>query len=332
MSVEGINYYQNNYRIQAQKRANHSACRNNKKEKMPIERKIGIASLGALGCIYLAFIGLKLSIKTNPQKLQKSLSEIFMRDVSSNEVRQMQKKYTELLKINNPEEFTQKAFNEIKKDYGYENSNIKLRINYRGKISLPDVIKNPKKRTVWGMHDHINLSTIINLNCKPEDKLSFVNKVFVLNYLFHEIKHLQQSHLCYSYNKEKYFNSILGSMSELQKILAGPSPRETLEKNYLHAFKNVPKIDTKKHKNLIEKYIENKAHYKNGTENNSYKEYKQQLLEQEAFQAGKTGRQIIYNGIPTYKIPFGPLPKILVATSAGCFAVDGYKNYTNNNN
>lgn len=324
MSVEGINYYQNNYRIQAQKRANHSACRNNKKEKMPIERKIGIASLGVLAALWLLKFGSLSYLKKDyikPEKLPKSLSDVFKRDISVEQTKEIQNKYKELYKIKDAEEFTRKIYEQIKKDYGYENADIPLKINYKGKYFFLKQLLKGKRHNTLGCANSFNPSITINLSAAKGDKLGTFAKKNITDIIFHEFKHIQQFELCYRHNKNKFFETI-PEYSEFPTMI---------KLNYERAFQNVPIKNTKNEAGTIEKYIYNLRNYKSSS--SEYSKYKNQIVEQEAFAAGNTGRQLTNTADKNpYALRYGPVTKGLAGISLGCFAIDGYKNYTKNNN
>lgn len=276
MTVEGIRYSGTNPPY-AQMHKRRDVIQN-KKDKTPIERKIGIGALGTFAVLYLCAAGTRyLGRKISPIKLQKPLSEIFRRDISVNEVKQMQEKYAEIMKINDAEEFTRKAFEQIKKNYGYENADLNLKINYKGKRSILDDLKSmiKKEKIIAGSHDPINLSTSINLYCNKGDNIKYC-KLQVIDTLFHELKHLQQSHICYQGNKQKYFDIL-----HYRNILRVPYHQtedfyKKLENNYSKVFKNVPAQNIKVSRETVNKYIESmKNHRKNlplkNTKNNLLK-------------------------------------------------------------
>lgn len=88
---------------------------------------LGIGGLGAT--IYGVLVTHRAISRPSLEALAKDFSEIFRRDVSKDEVSSMLKEYKELFKINDQKEFCQKAFEQVKKDYGYKDLDIKLTLN-----------------------------------------------------------------------------------------------------------------------------------------------------------------------------------------------------------
>jgi len=70
-------------------------------------------------------------------EVQKYFSEIFKRDLSKDETQTIIQRYQEIMKKDAPEEFCTKLFNEVKKNFGYKDTDLKLTISRTKKLSEP---------------------------------------------------------------------------------------------------------------------------------------------------------------------------------------------------
>lgn len=292
-------------------------------------RKLGILFAGALAAIYAIGVGVRLHYKTNIHNLALELSEVFRRDVSESEARQIANKYKDLFKINNAEDFIKKSYEQIKKDYGYEKAEVPLNIEYKGKYYF---LKHPFKNVYGGGFNNSENWIKIAAFCNEGGKISKAEKSLVFQTLFHELKHMEQSHLCYLKDKDKFFKELIkNSKSNGQKfnIMEEHSLKKSLKANYNNAYKNVPEKDVNKYSGIIDKYIENAGNYKD-PKTFKMKEYKEQILEKDARKAGKTAGKIIFIDKNPLYLPKAPIPIGLAGLSAGCFITDGITSINNN--
>lgn len=131
---------------------------------------------------------------------QKSFSEIFRRDVSDSECTEMLASYEKILRINDFDEFCNTAFKQIKKDYGYENSDIPFFIDYKKKsdtMGLTDMLNYCKVT--------INFSAITNNEIKEFGKNL---KLKVLQTLIHEFQHIKQAEYACRTDMNAYVNAL----------------------------------------------------------------------------------------------------------------------------
>ena len=96
-----------------------SAEKENKKyESTGVKLAIGIAGTVALGIAAHKFIP--------PTRMQNRVQRIFLENFSKEEAKAIQKKYSDILKIQDKDEFIDKLFKELKKDYKLDNIPIRL--------------------------------------------------------------------------------------------------------------------------------------------------------------------------------------------------------------
>ena len=143
------------------------------KPKMSKTKKIllgiGASLVSALGIVY----GVKKAQVKNIKNIQKSFQEIFMRDdITVEQTREMMKRYKEIEKITDREEYAKALFEEVKKNYGMEKSEIKL------------IFENKEGANGFCRHDNSVIS--ITPSCSRER---------MLNTMHHEFRHAKQNEL-----------------------------------------------------------------------------------------------------------------------------------------
>ena len=118
---------------------------NQQKEKgMSTATKIGLAVVGGLATTYACVVGHRMLTKPSIEKVAQNFSEIFRRDISKDEAQKMVNKYKDIFKEDDVEKFCTNIFEQVKKDYGFEKANIKLKIE-----KMPDA----KLSTIRTKHD-----------------------------------------------------------------------------------------------------------------------------------------------------------------------------------
>ena len=300
-----------------------------KKDVRRTYRDLGIALASATAALYAIGVGVRFKNRANISEISRGLSETLRKDLNETETKEFIDSYKDLFKINNAEDFIRKAFEQIKKDYGYEKADIPLDIEYLGKWYF---LKHPFKKMSMGCFDNIK-NKIRIWTCSDKDgSISKAEKKFVFETLFHELKHMEQANFCYIKDKEKFFEAISKS-SEVNghkpTLFEKNQLLKTLDNNYSRAFKNVSAKDVSKHSDTIDKYIDNTAHYKDPTTVGK-KEYLEQILEKEAYQAQKAGSKFLWLDKPILYLPVAPLPYILAGTSIACFTKDYNDSFTKN--
>lgn len=208
-------------------------------------------------------------------KAQKTFQEVFMRDsISKKETIEMLKRYKEISKIKNKEEYINELFKEVKKNYGFEKGCLELNIY------------SPKeKEFVAGSVK--KLKHIVNINKER-------TPIEILNTMHHEMKHKQQEYFMMNYS---------GSLKEFIKNISPiPLNKKDLSKEYLEEMiKNNPKwleqfnlreldknLVPEKYKEYVEKLLKDVKTYKEAEHVNGKinKEYYENFLEIDARNAG----------------------------------------------
>ena len=120
-----------------------------------------------------------------PMRVQSRVQRIFLEDFTKEEAKAIQKKYQDILKISDKDEFLDKLFTELKKDYKLDNIPIKLDKNFKSGEKENDITKAA----------HISLS-----HSEPYLSLG-VDRTFdnnqLLRHMTHELRHAKQDLLNY---------------------------------------------------------------------------------------------------------------------------------------
>ena len=100
---------------------------NNKQDKKDTTKKVLLATAAASAATLAAIYGVRKYNVTNIKNIQKAFQETFMRDdITVEQAREMMKRYRDIEKISDREEYAKALFEEAKKNFGLENSPIKL--------------------------------------------------------------------------------------------------------------------------------------------------------------------------------------------------------------
>ena len=132
------------------------------------------------------------------QRQSKKLSNILRREISSQEYEKIIQEYNELFNITDRDTFFKKAFEKVKKDYGYEGKDIQLTLIDQGNGAMG-----------WN-----NYFCNININSKTmnryyaQKKLNKYQQIDILEGFIHEFQHAKQSEYAFRTNPEKYLEHI----------------------------------------------------------------------------------------------------------------------------
>ena len=170
-----------------------------KKEGMSDGLKLLLGIGGGGLALYGALVTHRAVTKPSLEALQKDFKEIFRRDVSIDEVPEMLKKYQEILKIKDEKEFCQKAFEQVKKDYGYGDLNINLALDE----STGGVLGGGWHSS--GQDFRIFYKNIIKHH---NDIFNRQTRASILGTFFHEFQHVKQTEYCVRTDLEKYVQAI----------------------------------------------------------------------------------------------------------------------------
>lgn len=157
----------------------------------------------------------KLWGKPNLGKVQRNFTEIFgKKNITTEETEKLIQKYREIYNINNKDEFITQAFNQIKKDFGYENTSMRLEISHEKEINEAGLL-------------NLGRSNVKRIRIYSED-----SKENIFNTIAHEFGHMRQDEYMFRVNPEKWaqinkdsiFEAVLKN-DELKKI-HDKSPQE----------------------------------------------------------------------------------------------------------
>ena len=156
------------------------------KEGLSSGAKWGLGALALAGAIFAC---IKLHKPVNVQKtlnsefknienIRRNLSEIFEKNITQKEADELAKNYKKICEIKDDNEFIQKLFKQIKNDYGFKNSHIKLNIVDFDSSNAPNWIAF-----------HSDLGHIISVS-RVNGK--YANRKELFECIFHEFKHHKQ--------------------------------------------------------------------------------------------------------------------------------------------
>lgn len=181
--------------------------KNKQKEKgMSTATKVSLTVVGALATTYACVVGHRMLTKPSIEKVAQNISEIFRRDVSKEEAQKIADRYKEILKESDVDSLCSKLFNQVKKDYGYENINIKLDID--------KITEEARKKEAGGGWILNKARVTLRPYCANGQKMTASDKKQILNTLMHEFQHVKQAEIAYRTNAEKYIQ-ILRKNNEL---------------------------------------------------------------------------------------------------------------------
>ena len=313
----------------------------NKEKSMPTWLKglllVGGTAVTAYGCV----VGHRALTKPSIEKVAQNFSEIFRRDVSKDEAQKLINNYKELLNIEDTEEFVKKAFEQVKKDYGYEKTPIELKIN-----KIKDYLGSADAG--WsGENGELSINLLIDKSgnvCNQNKR----GRKCILQTLLHEFQHTKQDEFAYRTSRDDIVKAILNRKTDqsvminnIKNILSKKSKLEIQAKELNISVEDCKKRYEKLLKNLeqgkydfskinfdentqialddifknYKKFAENSEEYKLGLKyienNNNYiqpgidrKRYEKQILESEAFGVEDKFDKIYNSFANIWRIPF----------------------------
>ena len=165
--------------ISAGNKINEASTQEKQKTGMSTLAKVGITIGGT------ALAGILAHKFIPPMRVQSRVQRIFLEDFTKEEAKAIQKKYQDILKISDKDEFIDKLFTELKKDYKLDNIPIKLDKTYKS---------GEKSGAIVGAahflphHDKGFWEVGIDRKFSNED---------ILKHLTHELKHAKQDLIQY---------------------------------------------------------------------------------------------------------------------------------------
>jgi len=143
-------------------------------KKGKIKKALGITSAAGAALLAAVYGGKKIQVR-NIKNIQKAFSEVFMRDdITLEHTREMLKRYKEIEKIKDCKEYVKALFEEVKKNFGMEKSNIEL------------ILEDLEHQKARGFCSCDNSYIKISTKC---------NRANILNTMHHEFRHAKQHEL-----------------------------------------------------------------------------------------------------------------------------------------
>ena len=172
--------------ISAGNKINETSNQEKKKKGVSTLAKVGIAIGGT------ALAGILAHKFIPPMRVQSRVQRIFLEDFSKEEAKAIQKKYQDILKISDKDEFLDKLFTELKKDYKLDAINIKL--DKTGKVG--EKYGEIAAKASWDAGTNI---VRVDKNCSNKDLLESIT---------HELRHAKQNLYAYktSINDKEYYD------------------------------------------------------------------------------------------------------------------------------
>lgn len=309
----------------------------NKEQGMSTGLKALLWIGGTAAAVYGAVVGHRALTKPSLEKVAKNFSKIFRRDVSKEEAEKLVSNYKEILNIEDTEEFIKKAFEQVKKDYGYEKVPIKL--------DIKKVTSTLKDKAGWHPFSG-NIQIELEMNKTGNlRKINKYSKKSIIESMIHEFQHVKQDEISYRTASEEFiealrnrqskdnivfrFENILKDNKKLPELAREKNKTVEEYKKYLEEcinrlknqkettanidkneetildeiFKGFPKLNKEsKEYELGQKYIQNSKNYI--TPDVDPVGYEKQLLEAEAYGTEPKFEEIYNSFANIWRIPF----------------------------
>ena len=256
-----------------------------KKEKR--EKAIKIFILGWIIKAAVTVVGLKLYRNNYINRAQKTFQEVFMRDnITKEETIEMLKRYKEIKKIKNKDEYMQKLFDEVKKNFGFKEGCLELK-----------TFTNAERKDSAGYVQ--KLRHFVNINRDQENKQIF-------NSIHHEMRHKQQEYFIMNYcENPKEFIKNFPEVTLDEKEISDNFIKAILRDRpkWLEQF-NLKKLDKnnvpEKYREYVEKLLKDLKTYEEATRVNGTwnKGYYENFLEVDARQAESKIAKLLGGFIP----------------------------------
>ncbi len=192
---------------------------NKETERPKKKHRIRNACLGLLSAIVLTYGGMVLSRKLSKpslEEVQKCFKEIFEKDLSNEQIKELINKYKEICKNGSTDDFTKGMIEQLKKDYGIEQVKTELNV-----IKLAD----NKISTAMNHTETGNASPLAKINIMPRTSRDSIIRSIqgdTFSTGFHELKHIKQFADAYRANPNKFAEVLFRhniKQEEFDKIL-----------------------------------------------------------------------------------------------------------------
>ena len=240
-------------------------CNDNKTRNVLYGVATSVVAFGA------AVYGVKKFQVKNIKNIQKAFQEVFMRDdISIEETREILRRYKEIEKIKDKQKYTEALFEEAKKNFGMEKTDIKLSITER--------------KGLLGFCERDNSAIGISPTCPRRE---------ILDTMHHEFRHAKQHAIIYSEYPEvaKKNYKLYRIFDVLNKVLKGKSSKKAgaqekfedyLQRNYVDC---TPERKDDKYKEYARKLKDGQDNYVSSNEDEI--KYWNNFTEQDARKSGR---------------------------------------------
>lgn len=177
---------------------------NNKDKGMSTGLKWLLGIVGTATAVYGAVVGHRALTKPSIEKVAQNFSEIFRKDISKEEAEKLVNNYKEIFKIDNVDDFCTKIFEQVKKDYGFGNINIKLQIE---KMADTSVASKMSKSEMAAYNAQCGILKL-NPSHFKDNKMCTDDKLEMFKSVIHELQHAKQSEIAYRTNLIKYLEAM----------------------------------------------------------------------------------------------------------------------------
>ena len=229
------------------------------------------------------------------KKAQKVFQNAFMRDdISVEETKQILERYRNINEIKETDKFIDALFLEAKKNFGLDNSNIKIE-------------HTSMKKGIAGLADAY--LGVIKINSDLTSRSKYIN------FIHHELRHFKQQYLAANLSFEDLIQSQIDGIAAsnceqaIKEYAQLSGTKRAMERDLLHTFNlsrfdisNVPErlrsfakkvIDTNKDTVQLELNVKN-----NPSDKVSYKAYRKCFIEDDAFNVGESMKKLLGFIIP----------------------------------
>lgn len=256
---------------------------------------LGIIGTGA--SIYGCVVGHRVLSKPSFETVQKNLSEILGKDLSKEEAEKILSKYRGICNESSMEEYLNKLFKEVKKDCGYEDLDLVLKIEKLKDGSFQTFNEHSVNGGAGCVNKEITLYPRTSNN-----SLSRKDRRTLFGTTWHEFKHVKQNEQAYRADSKALIDAYVQRLEKnhpefIEEMMKENkcSREDALKDIYEEIGNNLESLFGKYEKYAIGspeyekglKYIENELNYvKDGPE------YYTQLVEKEAHEIGDKARPI----------------------------------------
>ncbi|MBE7703609.1 MAG: hypothetical protein E7Z89_06120 [Cyanobacteria bacterium SIG28] len=192
------------------------------------KKSLGKIFAGIIGVVILTYGSIVLRRKLSKpsfDEIQKCFSQIFEKDLSTDEVKNLISKYKEICKTKDTDDFVEKMIAELKKDYGLENVTTNTKVNKLKDNSIKTAMERVKAGSAnpYGQID-MNPGTYNNTLIRSTQGETFGTA-------FHEMFHLKQFYQAYKADPELFAKSVYANTKKTAPDEIEKAINQTIELN-----------------------------------------------------------------------------------------------------